>query len=47
MQELDADGNGSITFVEFMVSASRVLFGGRSVAEARERTATKSLLQLL
>ena len=41
MQELDADGNGSITFLEFMVSASRVLFGGRSVAEAKKRMAKK------
>lgn len=34
MQELDSDGDGSITFLEFMLSASRVLFGGRSMAEA-------------
>lgn len=34
MQEVDADGDGSISFLEFMLSASRVLFGGRSVAEA-------------
>lgn len=34
MQDLDADGDGSITFLEFMLSASRVLFGGRRVAEA-------------
>eukprot|EP00435_Cladocopium_sp_Y103_P014858 s25_g3.t1 len=27
MQELDSDGDGSITFLEFMLSASRVLFG--------------------
>lgn len=46
MQELDADGDGSITFLEFMVSASRVLFGGRSVAEAGPEVIEALLLDL-
>jgi len=34
MQEVDADGDGSITFLEFMLAASRILFSKKSSLRA-------------